>query len=73
MGSLIAFTCFLFTVKYLDPMLASIYAYINPIVAMLTGAVLLKEELTLNLLVGAIITMIGVYLVNRSLKMREKE
>ena len=73
MGSLIAFTCFLFTVKYLDPMLASIYAYINPIVAMLTGAVILNEALTINLLVGAIITMAGVYLVNRSLKGGNKE
>lgn len=73
MGSLIAFTAFIFTVKYLNPMLASIYAYINPIVAMLTGALILKEKLTLNLLIGAVITMTGVYLVNRSLRSRQKE
>lgn len=73
MGSLIAFTAFIFTVKYLDPMLASIYAYINPIVAMLTGALVLKEELTLNLFIGAVITMTGVYVVNRSLRREKSE
>lgn len=68
MGSIIAFTAFIYTVKHLKPALASLYAYINPLVAMATGAFLLNEPLTLNLLIGAMITLFGVYLVNYSLK-----
>ncbi len=72
MGSLIAFVAFIYTVKYLKPTLASLYAYINPIVAMITGAILLQEALTLNLFIGALITLTGVYLVNYSMKKKER-
>lgn len=68
MGSVIAFTAFIYTMKYLPPALASLFAYINPIVAMITGAILLDEPITLNILIGAVITLTGVYLVNRSVK-----
>ncbi|WP_153797674.1 DMT family transporter [Foetidibacter luteolus] len=68
MGSLVAFVAFVYTVRNLPPALASIYAYINPLVAMLAGAWLLSEPLTFNLVIGAFITLTGVYLVNYSLK-----
>ncbi len=68
MGSLVAFVAFIFTVKYLESTLASLYAYINPLVAMFAGAIFLKEALTINLFIGAVITLIGVYMVNYSMK-----
>ena len=64
MGSIIAFVAFIYSIKHLPPAIASLYAYINPVVAMVTGTFLLDEPLTLNLLIGAIITLGGVYLVN---------
>jgi drug/metabolite transporter (DMT)-like permease len=48
--------------------IASLYAYINPIVAIWVGSLLLDEHMTWNNIVGSIITLIGVYLVNKSLK-----
>ena len=68
MGSVIAFMAFIYSIKYLPPAIASLYAYINPLVAMITGAILLHEPLTFNIIIGAIITLGGVYLVNFSLK-----
>lgn len=68
MGSIVAFSAFIYSIKYLPAALASLYAYINPLVAMLTGALLLKEPLTLNLITGAVITLAGVYIVNYSMK-----
>lgn len=65
-GSLIAFGAFLFSVKRLPIAIASLYAYINPIVAMLVGAILLKEKLTLFIFWGSIVTLLGVFLVNHS-------
>ncbi len=68
MGSLIAFIAFIYSIKYLAPAIASLYAYINPIIAILLGSLLLHEPLSVNILIGAVITLIGVYLVNYSIK-----
>jgi drug/metabolite transporter (DMT)-like permease len=70
MGSIAAFAAFIYTVKHLPPAIASLYAYINPIIAMVTGALLLNEPLTFNLIIGALITLAGVYVVNYSIKIR---
>ena len=67
-GSCIAFVCFIYSMKQLPAAIASLYAYINPIVAMVVGFFLLNEKLTINILIGTVITIIGVYLVNHSLK-----
>jgi drug/metabolite transporter (DMT)-like permease len=67
-GSIIAFIAFIYSMKKLEPGIASLYAYINPIVATLVGSLLVDEKLTLNILIGSLITVFGVYLVNRSLK-----
>lgn len=71
-GSIIAFIAFIYSLKVLPAALSSLYAYINPIVAMLVGAVILHEKLTINILWGAIVTLIGVYLVNLSTKRKTK-
>jgi drug/metabolite transporter (DMT)-like permease len=67
-GSCIAFVCFIYSMKHLPAAIASLYAYINPIVAMLIGAIVLTEPLTIDLLIGTLITILGVYIVNHSLK-----
>jgi len=67
-GSVFAFISFIYTMKHLQPAIASLYAYINPIVAIWVGSLLLKEDMTWNSIVGTVCTLIGVYLVNYSLK-----
>jgi len=67
-GSIIAFIAFIYSMKNLDPGIASLYAYINPIVAILVGSVIMNEKLTVNIIIGSLITLGGVYLVNKSLK-----
>lgn len=72
-GSVIAFIAFIYSMKKLQPAVASLYAYVNPMVAMLLGAVVLDEKLTINILWGSIVTLTGVYLVNLSIRRsREK-
>lgn len=68
MGSVITFVAFIYTMKHLEPFIASLYAYINPIVAILVGSALVNEPLTMNIILGSIITIIGVFIVNQSLK-----
>lgn len=73
-GSIIAIVAFIYSLKHLNPAIAVLYAYINPLIAMITGTFLLNEKLTFTILFGSLITLVGVYLVNYSMrKMREKE
>jgi len=67
-GSVFAFISFIYSMKHLNPAIASLYAYINPIVAIWVGSLLLNEKMSFTSIVGTICTLIGVYLVNRSLK-----
>ena len=69
-GSVIAFAAFIYSMKNLEPAIASLYAYPNPII--LVGAFLVNEHLTLPIIIGSLITLAGVFIVNRSLH-REKE
>ncbi len=72
-GSLLAFIAFIYSMKKLPAAVSSLYAYINPLVAMVTAAIVLHEKLTMYILWGAIVTLIGVFLVNYSIKRnREK-
>ena len=72
-GSILSFVAFIYSMKKLPPAISSLYAYINPLVAMVTAAIVLHEKLTMNILWGAIVTLAGVFLVNYSIKRsREK-
>jgi len=72
-GSIMAFVAFIYSMKKLPAAIASLYAYINPLVAMVLAALILNEKLTMNILWGSIVTLTGVFLVNYSLKKtREK-
>jgi drug/metabolite transporter (DMT)-like permease len=68
LGSLIAFVAFIYSMKKLPAAISSLYAYINPLVAMVCGYFFIDEKLSKNILIGAIITLIGVFLVNYSIK-----
>ena len=67
-GSILSFVSFIYSMKKLPIAVASLYAYINPLVAMITAAIILNEKLTINILWGAIVTLAGVFIVNYSIK-----
>lgn len=68
-GSLIAFICFLYALKHLPTEQVSIYAYINPIVALLISHFTMGEAITPLILVGTTIVIAGVYTINRAFRM----
>jgi len=72
LGSILSFVAFIYSMKKLPVAIASLYAYINPLVAMVVAALVLDEKLTINILWGAVVTLIGVYLVNYSIKKSAK-
>ncbi len=67
-GSLLAYPAYAFAITKLPAAQVSIYAYINPIVAVGLGWLLLQEKMNANMLLGTVITLGGVWLVNRESK-----
>ena len=67
-GSIISFIAYLYALQHLPTEQASIYAYINPVVAVLLGAILFDERLTIFITIGGLVTLYGVYLVNSAFR-----
>jgi len=67
-GSVISFIAYLYALQNLSTEHASLYAYINPVVAVLLGWLIFSEKLTVFIAIGGIVTLLGVYLVNKAYK-----
>ncbi len=67
-GSVISFIAYLYALQNLSTGQASLYAYINPIVAVLLGWLIFSESLTAFIAVGGLVTLLGVYIVNKAYK-----
>jgi drug/metabolite transporter (DMT)-like permease len=65
-GSVISFIAYLYALQNLPTEQASLYAYINPIVAVLLGWMMFGEILTPFIICGTLVTLYGVYLVKKS-------
>lgn len=63
-GSVISFIAYLYALQHLPTHQVSIYAYINPIVAVLLGWMLFNEKFSAAILLGTTISLYGIYLVN---------
>ncbi|MGY4539525.1 drug/metabolite transporter (DMT)-like permease [Mucilaginibacter sp. UYNi724] len=64
-GSIVAYSCFVYALKHLPIGIASIYAYVNPFIAIILGSLFLKEVLTYITLLALISALSGVYCINK--------
>lgn len=67
-GSVLTFIAFIYALQRLPAHISSIYAYINPIIAVLLGSVIFDEPLTTAIILGGSVTLCGLYLVNYSIR-----
>jgi drug/metabolite transporter (DMT)-like permease len=72
-GSLLTFAAYLYALQHLPIGQLSIYAYINPVVAVLTGSLLFGERLTLLIGLGGLVTLLGIYLVDVTFRKNGKK
>ncbi|CAG4998158.1 putative inner membrane transporter YedA [Dyadobacter sp. CECT 9275] len=72
-GSILAFCSYLYAMSRLPAGLVSIYAYINPLVAIVLGYIILNEKITWLTMLSFIITMSGVYMVNVGYKLKKAQ
>ncbi|MFM7854589.1 MAG: DMT family transporter [Flammeovirgaceae bacterium] len=69
-GSVAAYACYSYAIKKLPMTLVSLYAYINPIVAVLLGWLVLDEKLNLRIALAIVVTIAGIYIVNKGYQMK---
>lgn len=65
-GSILAYSAFMYMIKVFPAAKAGTYAYINPVVAVILGALILREEVTVHIILGAAIILGGVVLIQVS-------
>ena len=65
-GSLVAYTSYVWLLRHAPISLVSTYAYVNPAVAVLFGALFVHERITVAVLVSGAVTLAGVALVVQS-------
>lgn len=65
MGSLVAYSAYIYAIQHLRLSLVSLYAYINPIIAVALGTLLLGEPLSGRIVLAAGLVLMGTGIVGR--------
>lgn len=72
-GSLLGYTAYVYLLRNMPAAKASTYAYINPVVAVILGALILKEPITVRMLLALPLILGGVLLVQVAGGRKRKE
>jgi drug/metabolite transporter (DMT)-like permease len=64
-GSLVAYSAYIYAIQHLPLQLVSLYAYINPMIAVALGTLLLSEPLSARILVAAALVFAGTWIVGK--------
>jgi drug/metabolite transporter (DMT)-like permease len=64
-GSLVGFSSYFYLLKHMEATRAASSSYINPVVAMVLGSMVLGEAIRWNMIAGVIVVLAGVWLVMR--------
>jgi drug/metabolite transporter (DMT)-like permease len=59
-GSLVGFSAYTWLLQNASVSLVSTYAFVNPVVAVILGAIVLSEPITTNILIGAAVIVVAV-------------
>lgn len=72
-GSVIGYSLFVYALRYLPAQQVSVYAYVNPLVALLTGNMILGEPVSGRTLIAMVVVLAGVFLVNEGMRRVQKK
>lgn len=72
-GSVITFFAFHYALTKISPIQVSILSYINTIIAIFLGWLILDEPISVNFLIAAIFIMLGVFIINYKPEMFRKK
>jgi len=71
-GAVVGYTAYIWLLRHCDPAKVATYAYVNPIVAVLLGALFAGEKLTMRTLIAACLIIGSVALVITAQQLRAK-
>ena len=71
-GSIVAYASYSYALRKLPMTIVSLYAYVNPLVAVLLGALVLDEKFNLKILAAFLLTVGGIYVVNKGYQLRNE-
>jgi drug/metabolite transporter (DMT)-like permease len=63
-GSLVAYSAYIYAIQHLPLSLVSLYAYINPIIAVTLGTLLLSEPFSTRIAISAALVLLGTWIVS---------
>ena len=72
LGSLVAYSAYLWLLRHVNPTWVSTYAFVNPVVAVILGWLLAGEQLTLMALLAAAIIIVSIAVMTLSPKTKTK-
>ncbi len=72
-GSVITFFCFNYALTKISPIQVSILSYINTIIAILLGWLVLGEQISLKFVIAAVLIIVGVFIINYKPEMFKKK
>ena len=64
-GSFVGYTSYIYAIAKLPLSLVSTYAYINPVIALFLGWLILDEKLNLQIAIAAVVIIAGVFIVKK--------
>lgn len=70
-GSVIGYSAFCYALSHLPATMVSVYTYVNPIVALWLGWLILNENITPLIILAMVITLAGVYIVKKGVQKTE--
>jgi drug/metabolite transporter (DMT)-like permease len=72
-GSFIAFGAYTYAVQHLPISFVTTYAYVNPVIALFVGWLILDEVLSLVIIIAAVVILFGVGLINYGSRKNSKQ
>ncbi len=64
---IIGYTCYIYSLKHLPSSVVSVFAYVNPVVAISLSWLLRSEPITSYMIAGGLILFVGVYFINKKI------
>jgi drug/metabolite transporter (DMT)-like permease len=71
-GSVLGYSLFVYALRHLPAQQVSVYAYVNPLIALLTGNLLMDEPVSGKTLFSMGVVLAGVFLVNEGMRRMRK-
>ncbi len=72
-GSILGYSLFVYALQHLPAAMVSVYAYVNPIVALWLGSLLLQESISQRTIFAMVVTLVGVFIVSRGMQLSRKK